>query len=96
MESIQELFQPVLSKILHKVVKGIKDIEEDGSPPNKIVLAGGFSKSPYLRSKIQEAVLPQNVFPDSPHYHISDYNKLLLTQEPLFAVLKGMLLVKSG
>ena len=96
MESIQELFQPVLSKILHQVVEGIKSVEEDGSPPNKIVLAGGFSKSPYLRSKIQEAVLPKNVFPDSPHYHIPDYNKLLLTQEPLFAVLKGILLGNNG
>jgi len=48
----------------------------------------GFSESPYLKKKIEEAIHWKTLFPGKPEYSID--NRLILAADPRLAVLKGV------
>jgi len=86
---IEDLFKPVVSKIVQQIKDIITEAAKTGESPNKIILAGGFSESPYLYKKIKEAVLTENLFPTDLEYHNDDCNRLIQVDDCGLAVLKG-------
>ena len=64
---------------------------DKGKPPNRIILAGGYSTSPYLQRILKEATKPEKIFSDSRHSRFRNpaYNNWTVDKDPLFTVLKG-------
>ena len=42
-----------------------------------------------LQHEIQEAVDPERLFPENPEYHSDHYNRIMVAEDPILAVLKG-------
>ncbi|KAH8894353.1 actin-like ATPase domain-containing protein [Thozetella sp. PMI_491] len=55
-ETIREIFEPVVSKILKLVLKQVEDTRAKDKRVNAVLLAGGFGRNDYLKERIQKAV----------------------------------------
>jgi hypothetical protein len=77
---------------------------QGGRAPNRIILAGGFSTSPYLQQKLKLATRPETIFAAPQHagagsrgtdpdpykqFRNPGFNRWTVDKEPLLTVLKG-------
>ncbi|PNH11786.1 Heat shock protein 12B [Tetrabaena socialis] len=74
----EQIFDPVVSKVVDLAAEVINDGRRLGNNCNKVLLAGGFARSPYLQSRVRNA-LPAGI-------------QLLIQSDPGAAVVTGAVL----
>ena len=86
----QHLFHPEVEPIRKEVCDRVIEAADKGKPPNRIILAGGYSTSPYLQRILKEATKPEKIFSDSRHSRFRNpaYNNWTVDKDPLFTVLQ--------
>ncbi|GLC64777.1 hypothetical protein PLESTF_000206400 [Pleodorina starrii] len=72
----RQIFDPVVVRIISLMRGAMDDGRRLGNPCNKVLLAGGFARSPYLQSRVRAALA-------------ATYTPLLLPADPGAAVVTG-------